>query len=142
MANKTPMFPGWNALAGRAAKSPLTRAVEQRRALCAQGLPGISALVDGLVDPSLFAPAGAGIGSRRRHFDTATTFHAFLWQTLSGQASCREAVQQAQLARAAVNTAVLPDISTSAYCQARALLNIEAGSDAAAAIALQMDRRA
>jgi hypothetical protein len=72
------MFPGWNTLAGRAAKSRLTRAEEQRRSLCAQGLPGMRSLLEGLMDPRLLTPADGGPGSRRRHFDTATTFHAFL----------------------------------------------------------------
>ena len=47
------MFPGWNTLAGRAAKSRLTRAEEQRRSLCAQGLPGMRSLLEGLMDPNL-----------------------------------------------------------------------------------------
>jgi hypothetical protein len=115
------MFPGWNTLAGRAAKSRLTRTEEQRRSLCAQGLPGMRSLLKGLMDPRLLTPADGGPGSRRRHFDTATTFHAFLWQTLDGQASCREAVQQVQLARAAVGSRPLPGSSTSAYCQASGL---------------------
>jgi hypothetical protein len=97
MTSKTPMFPGWNALAGRPAKSTLTRALEERRRLTGQGLPGMAALLEGWVDPQLMRPADDGPGSRRRCFDTATTFHAFLWQTLDGQASCREAVHQVQL---------------------------------------------
>ena len=136
------MFPGWNALAGRAAKSLRTRAEEERRRLSAEGLAGMSALLEGWVDPQLFAPASAGPGSRRRIFDTATTFHAFLWQTLDGQASCREAVHQVQLARAAVKGGTLPESFTAAYCQARSRMDLAAGSQAAAAIARQMDRRA
>jgi hypothetical protein len=136
------MFPGWNTLAGRAAKSRLTRAEEQRRSLCAQGLPGMRSLLEGLMDPRLLTPADGGPGSRRRHFDTATTFHAFLWQTLDGQASCREAVQQVQLARAATGCRPLPGSSTSAYCQARSRMDPGTGAEAATAIAREMDRRA
>ena len=53
MSSTTPMFPGWNTLAGRAAKRRLTRAEEQRRSLCAQGLPGMRSLLEGLMDPNL-----------------------------------------------------------------------------------------
>ncbi len=54
------MFPGWNTLAGRASKSRLTRAEEQRRSLCAQGLPGMRSLLEGLMDPRLLTPADGG----------------------------------------------------------------------------------
>ena len=136
------MFPGWNALVGRPSKSSLSRALEQRQRLASQGLPGMSALLDKWVDPGLFAPADAGVGSRMRFFDTATTFHAFLWQTLDGQASCREALHQVQLARALRPGAALPGSNTSAYCQARGRLDTDVIEEAAGGIARRMNARA
>ena len=142
MTAKTPMFPGWNALAGRASKSVLTRALEQRGQLAGRGLAGMAALLDGWLDPALLSPSAAGTGSRSRIFDTATTFHAFLWQLLDGQAACREAVRQVQLARAAGRRTAVPVSSTSAYCQARARLETPLAERAAAAIARRMQARA
>jgi hypothetical protein len=146
MPAKTPMFPGWAALAGRASRSVLTRALEERLKLARRGLCGMAALLQGWLDPALLAPAPDGPGSRRRVFDTATTFHAFLWQVLDGQAACREAVQQVQLACAANRStsapAVLPCGSTSAYCQARGRLHTPLVTAAAAAIARRMHTRA
>jgi hypothetical protein len=49
MTSKTPLFPGWKALAGQGAESRLDRAAEERRALFARGIPGIGALLDGFV---------------------------------------------------------------------------------------------
>jgi hypothetical protein len=146
MTAKTSMFPGWNALAGRASKSVLTRALEQRERLAGRGLAGMAALLDGWLDPVLFSPSAQGTGSRSRIFDTVTTFHAFLWQLLDGQAACREAVQQVQLARAAARSkftrTTVPASSTSAYCQARARLDTSLATQAAAAIARRMQSRA
>ena len=146
MTAKTPMFPGWNAIAGRASKSALTRAMEQREQLAGRGLAGMAALLEGWLDPALLSPSAAGTGSRSRIFDTATTFHAFLWQLLDGQAACREAVQQIQFARRTARCqstrATAPVSSTSAYCQARARLDIPLASRAAAAIARRMQSRA
>jgi hypothetical protein len=136
------MFPGWNALAGRAAKPALTRATEQRQRLAAQGLCGMTALLNGWIEPAHLAPAAEGTGSRRRVFDTATTFHAFLWQLLDGQAACREALQQVQLARGAARRGSVLSTSTSAYCQARARLDTPLVEQAAAMIARRMASRA
>lgn len=64
------MFPGWNTLAGRAAKRRLTRAEEQRRSLCAQGLPGMRSLLEGLMNPHLL------ITTRRpSHLPSLTTLN-------------------------------------------------------------------
>ena len=145
MSAKTPMFPGWSALAGRASTSARARATARRHQLAQQGLAGMAALMDGLIAPELLAPAATGTGSRRRVFDTATTFHAFLWQLLAGQASCRAALQQVPLARAAAPKAArvtVPGSSTSAYCQARGRLDTALIHQAATAIARRMDTRA
>lgn len=140
------MFSGWNSLAGRASKSASTRALEERAQLARQGLAGMAALLKGWIDPVLLAPAAQGPGSRCRVFDTATTFHAFLWQLLDGQAACREALQQVQLARAASGKksggAAVSSSSTSAYCQARGRLDTPVIGRAAAAIARRMHTRA
>ena len=139
------MFPGWSALAGRASTSALARATAQRQQLAHQGLAGMAALMAGYLEPGLLAPAATGTGSRRRVFDTATTFHALLWQLLAGQASCRAALQQVPLARAAAPKAArvtVPGSSTSAYCQARGRLDPALIHKAATALARRMGTRA
>ena len=145
MPAKTPMFPGWSALAGRASTSALARATAQRQQLAHQGLAGMAALMAGYLEPGLLAPAATGTGSRRRLCDTATTFHALLWQLLAGQASCRAALQQVQLARAAAPKAArvtVPGSSTNAYGQARGRLDTALIHKAATDIARRMDTRA
>jgi hypothetical protein len=141
MTSKTPMFSGWGALAGRAPKSARTRALEERQRLAQQGLPGMAALLEGWIDPDLLVAAESGTGSRRRIYDTATTFHAFLWQLLDGQAACREAVRQVQLARTAAAPGGVPSSCTSAFCQARARLELSLIEQAATAMARRMESR-
>ena len=91
----------------------------RRRRAAALGSGGLGALLDEVLGGGLLEPQAEGVFSRRRVFDGATTFAAFLWQALNAQASCRQAVLQVQAQRAAAGL-VLPLNATSAFCQARA----------------------
>ncbi len=95
----------------------------RRRRAAALGSGGLGALLGEVLGADLLEPPAEGTGSRRRVFDVATTFGAFLWQALNAQASCRQAVLQVQAQRAAAGLS-LPLGATSAFCQARAGLPV------------------
>src|SRR6476661_4416998 len=107
----TPMFESMRRFSGRKSGG-LRRALEEKReTLAGQGMAQMNGLLGQWIDLKLFAPEQAGLFSRERCFTFATTVQAFLWQTLRGQASCRETVQQVQAARLAVD-ATIPDTGT------------------------------
>lgn len=62
-------------------------------------------------------------GGRNRMFTPMITFLSFLGQVMTRDSSCREAVRQVQEWYLSHST-VRPDDSTSAYCQARARLDV------------------
>ena len=62
----------------------------QRQQLAQQGLAGMVALMDGLLEPGELARSASGTGSRRRVFDTAPRLCAAR-QLLAGHAACRAA---------------------------------------------------
>ena len=95
----------------------------RRRQAASLGSGGLGELLGNVLGEELLGPQPEGTGSRRRVFDVATTFQAFLWQALNAQASCRQAVLQVQAQRAAAGLA-LPLGATSAFCQARAGLPV------------------
>ena len=75
----------------------------------------------------LLEPSAAGINSRERTFTAQVTFWAFVAQILSPGSSCREIVRRVeawwrQTARGRVRLSA----SSSAYCQARARLDVDA----------------
>lgn len=121
MAFITPMFESMRKLSGRT-RGGLRKELEaQRRKLNRYGMAEMNAMLGHWVGPELLKAECSGRFSRRRSFDFGTTFQAFLWQTLQGQASCREAVRQVQISRFAVGDKV-PVTATGAYCQARSHL--------------------
>jgi hypothetical protein len=124
MLNTTPMFEPMRKLCGRAGGGMRKALETERTQLAGQGMEGMNALLADWIEPELLRPQKKGAGSRRRVFDLATTFQAFLWQALHAQAPCRDAVRQVQAARLA-SKEPMPDGATGAYCQARARLPVK-----------------
>lgn len=115
---KTMFLPGFShQLAGRPRG---TAADEVRRR--ADRLDGLAALVARFVPKEVFAPTE---GARARVYTPWVTFVAFLGQVLTRGSACREAVRRVQAWCVAERRAV-PDESSSAYCQARTRLSVEA----------------
>lgn len=117
------MFEQMRKLNGRRPRSLRFELERERERLSRTGMAGMSALLADWIKPELLQPTQRGDGSRQRVFDLATTFQAFLWQELQGQAPCRDAVREVQAVRLASGQ-VLPGSATSAFCQARARLPI------------------
>ena len=133
------MFEFARRLGGRAPRPASQRLPERARDLACRGLGGMNEVLAGALEGRLLEREAKGAGSRRRHFDVATTFQAFLWQALSGQASCQAAVVQVQAARAAEGLA-LPAGATAAFCRARAGLPVGRLGDIAAALGQGVQR--
>lgn len=115
---KTMFLPGFShQLYGR--KTVAAASKVQRRT---NRLDGLAGLVARFIPEELFAP---GEGQRARVYTPWVTFIAFLGQVLSRGSACREAVRRVQAWRVAGKREA-PDESTSAYCQARARLPLEA----------------
>lgn len=85
-------------------------------------LDGLAALVGRFLPVAVFEPPAGG---RQRVYTPWVTFVAFLGQVLNRGSSCREAVRRVQTWFVAEKRTT-PDESTSAYCQARARLSVEA----------------
>lgn len=109
---------------GRGAKGARQLLEASRKSASLLGVAGINSLFGRWLDPDVFRQQEGPNFSRNRCFDFATTFQAFLWQILQGQASCSEAVRQVQAARLAANQTV-PDSGNGAYCHARTLLPMD-----------------
>lgn len=115
---KTMFLPGFShRLYGRQTAAAASKV--QRRT---NRLDGLAGLVARFIPEELFAPAG---GQRVRVYTPWVTFIAFLGQVLTRGSACREAVRRVQAWRVAGKQEA-PDESTSAYCQARARLPLEA----------------
>jgi hypothetical protein len=84
------------------------------------------ALFGHLFEAELLAVAPAGVVRRQRVFTPQVTFWAFVAQVLSPASPCREVVQRVQAwwVRTVPQAARL-SASTSAYCQARARLDLD-----------------
>lgn len=112
---KTMFLPGFShQLSGR---SPAAAQVQGR----ADRLDGLAALVARFIPKGIFKLAE---GERARVYTPWVTFIAFLGQTLTRGSACREAVRRVQ-AWCVADRREVPDESTSAYCQARARLDVE-----------------
>jgi len=103
----------------RAQCAPLGAALRGSTA-ATQSLSGLAALFARFF-PGALAPAARGRGSRQRDLPRAAVFWAFLGQVLTRGASCRWALTRLQ-ADAVARGRRPPGNSTSAYCQARAVL--------------------
>ncbi len=112
----TPFFPAW-----LQRLAPLGRRVQHLRqySLCQLEL-----LLAPWLPPGLLAPAEEGPNSRERIFSLRRTFYGFLYQVLNPGCPCREIVRQIQ-ALLALQDQGQPDVSTSAYCQARRRLPLD-----------------
>ncbi|MGI8601661.1 MAG: IS4 family transposase [Verrucomicrobiales bacterium] len=120
MHNPTPFFAAFGPLLfGR---PPRRLDVAWRaKVLGADSLSHFRQLFGSLIPDALLCPNRKGAGSRQRLFSPLITFWAFLFQVLSPNAACREALRKVQAwwkprSRAPIGS------STSAYCQARARL--------------------
>lgn len=100
--------------AAAAAEGRATGKKLQRKA---RDLDGLARLVARYIPPEIFS------GPRERVFTPWVTFIAFLAQVLTREGSCRQAVRRLQAGCVAERQPV-PDESTSAYCQARARLDL------------------
>jgi hypothetical protein len=112
----TPYFPQWRSFC-----APLGRQTTRARE-ATESLGGLAVLF-GKFFPGLLVPASRGRGSRRRVFTRVDVFWAFLAQVLVRGASCRWALSRLQ-AHAVATGRLRGDVSTSAYCQARAALSV------------------
>jgi IS4 transposase len=83
-------------------------------------LDGLAALVARFIPQEVFA---LGEGERERVYTPWVTFMAFLGQVLTRGSACREAVRRVQAWCVAERRGV-PDENSSAYCQARARLEV------------------
>jgi hypothetical protein len=118
MKNPTMYLPGFShRLCGRRAVSEASRLSGRSREL-----DGLAALVARFIPVGTFAPAA---NQRERVFSPWVTFIAFLGQALTRGSACRETVRRVQ-AWCVTSKQQPPDESTSAYCQARARLPLEA----------------
>jgi hypothetical protein len=100
------------------------------------------ALFGHLFEPELLTTAPAGVVRRRRLFTPQVTFWAFVAQVLSPASPCREVVQRVQAWWARTTVALAPPLSasTSAYCQARARLDLDSLELVAQQVAWSLER--
>jgi hypothetical protein len=113
----TPCFPAWCRWWSRPRSRGLaTAGAELRRCTLDKLEDWLGAFLAGL--PAL-DPAQAG--ARERPYSVRRTWWCFLWQTLQGNATCREVVIQLQAQRQLDGLRPIDD-DTSGYCQARARL--------------------
>ena len=114
MIGKTLYLPGFSHLLSG------SRPQAQKLARETSALDGLAGLVGRFIPAEIFEPEE---GQRRRAFPAWVTFIAFLGQVLSRGSSCRETVRRVQ-AWATASRQTVPDENTSAYCQARARLDL------------------
>lgn len=139
MAATTPFFkPFGPLLFGR----PATRAAEKLRRRAAS-LEDLYDLFGHLFSDKLLECEEAGTNSRERLFSPKTTFWAFVSQVLSPGSPCREAVRRVEAwwrhAQGEAFAGMSP--STSAYCQARARLDLQTLELIAGQLAWNLQRR-
>lgn len=115
---KTMFLPGFSHQLGGRPKRTAAGQIQGR----ADRLDGLAALVARFISPEVFHP---GEAQRERVYTPWVTFVSFLGQVLSRGSACREAVRRVQ-AWCIAERRPAPDESTSAYCQARARLALDA----------------
>ena len=115
----TPFFQGLAPLFFGQAAQPALRQVAR-----VSSLAELYALFGHLVPECSLAPAPTGTGSRQRLFSTRMTFWAFVAQVLSPGTSCREIVRRVEGWWQEQAGDQAASASTSAYCQARARLDL------------------
>jgi hypothetical protein len=113
----TPFFPAWRARLAR-----LGSRVQQLRQ---QSLCHLELLLNPFLPPGLLSQADEGLNSRDRVYSVRRTFFGFLYQVLKPDTSCREIVRQIQ-ALFGLHDGGAVDENTSAYCQARKRLPLDA----------------
>ena len=92
MRHFTPFFPAFAPLLfGRP-----PRRLDAAQVLGAHSLSDFRQLFGPMIPDSLLSPKSKGVGSRRRLFSPLITFWAFLFQVLSPNAACREALRKVQ----------------------------------------------
>lgn len=122
MPNRTPFFKAFGPLLfGR----PARRAIEKLQRF--DSLQELYELFGHLFPERLLEPSAQGANSRERTFTAQVTFWAFVAQILNPGSSCREMVRRvdAWWQRSTPGEVALSS-STSAYCQARARLDLDA----------------
>jgi Transposase DDE domain/Insertion element 4 transposase N-terminal len=122
MSSLTPFFKAFGPLLfGR----PAGAAIKKLARL--DSLQELYELFGHLIPEQLLAPSETGNNSRERTFTTQVTFWAFAAQVLSPGSSCREIVRRVEAWwQHAERGSVTLSSSTSAYCQARARLDLDA----------------
>lgn len=120
MSSSTPFFKAFGPLLfGRPARGAIKKLARLN------SIQELYELFGHLFPERLLAPGEAGVNSRERAFSPQVTFWAFVAQVLSPGSSCREIVRRVEAwwQHTARGRAGLSG-STSAYCQARARLDI------------------
>lgn len=121
----TPFLPHLSGLLfGRPPRSHQTRMRAELASLQQASIGQLTGLFSKHIPAKVLAPAKNGKGSRRRLFSRYTTFWTFFAQVLTVDGSCREALRKLQAWQAA-QALPMADSSTSAYCQARARLDVD-----------------
>jgi hypothetical protein len=121
MPSKTPFFQAFGPLLfGRPARSVFDK-VERL-----DSLQELYRIFGHLLPEKVLAPTESGTNSRKRLFSAQVTFWAFVAQILSPGTACREIVRRVESWWQEFSPdKVSASPSTSAYCQARARLDIE-----------------
>lgn len=120
MPSATPFFKAFGPLLfGRAARGTV------RKIARLNSLQELYELFGHLIPERLLAASAAGVNSRERVFTPQVTFWAFVAQILSPGSACREIVQRVEAWGQHEAEEPLSS-STSAYCQARARLDLDA----------------
>lgn len=122
MSSSTPFFKAFGSLLfGRPMKGTMKKLTRLN------SIQELYELFGHLIPDRLLAASQTGTNSRERTFTPQVTFWAFVAQVLSPGSSCREIVRRVDVwwqhtmkSRAALST------STSAYCQARSRLDLDA----------------
>jgi hypothetical protein len=121
MPSSTPFFKAFGPLLfGRPAGAALKKLARL------DSLQELYELFGHLIPERLLAPSDSGTNSRERTFTPQVTFWAFAAQILSPGSSCREIVRRVEAWwQHAQRDSVMLSSSTSAYCQARARLDLD-----------------
>jgi len=142
MQNRTRFLPGfhWETLR-RKPRSAAVRLADEQARIREHSLIRLQDCFSRYIPASLLDQAKEGDFSRRRVFSKFNTFWAFLAQVLSADKGCREVVRKLQALATARGMPMLSS-STSAYCQARAKLDLPMLSAVLSETCAQVRRRA